>query len=469
MKRTSVGESVVSVVPPAAFVALVAMLALFLLLSACVVSGCIEAKDASLHEAEGYWEGAIDVMGQELIIKVDFAVEGAELSGTIDIPQQGAFQLPLANINYEAPKIHFELPVPNAKADFDGVLAGDEISGDFLQSGVKGSFTLKRTVPEAGASKAAESAGRTDDDPKLSSIGKSEDIVLETATGKIYGTLQLPETSTKCPIVLIIAGSGPTDRDGNSPLLPGKNDSLKMIAQGLAEEGIASVRYDKRGIAQSTDAMFGKSEADLRFDHYVDDVVAWIKCLKADPRFSGVVVLGHSEGSLIGMAAANKVSRLSGVISVAGAGKPAYELITEQLANEAKEIRDESHAIMEELKKGRAFEEVRPELMSLFRPSVQPYMISWFKYDPAAEIANLEVPVLILQGTTDLQVPVEDAQLLAKAKPDAKLRIFDGMNHVLKEAPLDPQANMAAYSNPELPLAPGFLEEIINFVKECLK
>jgi len=133
MKRTSVGESVVSVVPPAAFVALVAMLALFLLLSACVVSGCIEAKDASLHEAEGYWEGAIDVMGQELIIKVDFAVEGAELSGTIDIPQQGAFQLPLANINYEAPKIHFELPVPNAKADFDGVLAGDEISGDFLQ------------------------------------------------------------------------------------------------------------------------------------------------------------------------------------------------------------------------------------------------------------------------------------------------------------------------------------------------
>ena len=457
MKRTSAGESVVSVVPPAAFVALVAMLALFLLLSACVVSGCIEAKHASLHEVEGHWEGAIGIMGQELIIKVDFAVHDEALSGTIDIPQQGAFQLPLANINYESPKIHFELPVPNAKADFDGVLAGDEISGDFLQSGVKGSFTLERTVPEAGASGEPAEAG------------KAEDIILETPTGKIYGTLQLPEASVKCPVVLMIAGSGPTDRDGNTPLLPGKNDSLKMIALGLAEKGIASARFDKRGVGARAGAMFGKSEADLRFDHYVDDVVAWIELLKSDPRFSGVVVLGHSEGSLIGMAAANKVSGLSGVISVAGAGKPAYELITEQLANEAKEIRDESHAIMEELKKGRAVEEVRPELMSLFRPSVQPYMISWFKYDPAAEIANLEVPVLILQGTTDLQVPVEDAQLLAKAKPDAKLRIFDGMNHVLKEAPLDPQANMAAYSNPELPLAPGFLEEIVSFVGECCK
>ena len=91
-------------------------------------------------------------MGQELIIKVDFTVHDEALSGTIDIPQQEAFQLPLANINYESPKIHFELPVPNAKADFDGVLAGDEISGDFLQSGVKGSFTLERTVG-AGASR----------------------------------------------------------------------------------------------------------------------------------------------------------------------------------------------------------------------------------------------------------------------------------------------------------------------------
>jgi pimeloyl-ACP methyl ester carboxylesterase len=448
-------------------VALTAILAFVLLLGAYAVSGCLAAKDAGVHEVDGHWEGAISVMGQELIIKVDFAVAEDVLSGTIDIPQQGAFQLPLANIKYESPKIHFELPVPNAKADFDGVLAGDEISGDFLQSGVKGSFTLKRMVPEAGASGAPAAAGKTTDDPKASSIGKAADITLETPTGKIHGTLQLPEAPAKCPVVLMHAGSGPTDRDGNTPLLPGKNDSLKMIAQGLAEEGIASVRFDKRGIAASAGAL--TSEADLRFDDYVDDVVAWIKLLQNDTRFSGVVVLGHSEGSLIGMGAANKASGLSGVISVAGAGKPAYELIEEQLANEAKDIRDESHAIMEELKKGRTVEKVRSELMALFRPSVQPYLISWFKYNPAVEIANLDVPVLILQGTTDLQVPVEDAQLLAKAKPDAKLAIIDGMNHVLKEAPLDPKANIAAYSNPELPLAPGFLEEIVSFVGECCK
>ena len=464
MKRASVRGLVVALVT---FVALAALLAFALSPRACEVSGRIEAKDRNLREVEGQWEGAIGIMGQELIIKVDFEVHDQALSGTIDIPQQGAFGLPLVNIKYESPKIHFELPVPNAKADFDGVLAGDEISGDFLQSGVKGSFSLERAVPEAGVSEGAKSADKTADDPKLSSIGKSEDIVLETSTGKVYGTLQLPETSAECPVVLIIAGSGPTDRDGNSPLLPGKNDSLKMIALGLAENGIASVRFDKRGIAQSAAAM--TSEADLRFHHYVDDVVAWIKCLKADARFSDVVVLGHSEGSLIGMAAANKVSGLSGVISVAGAGKPAYELITEQLANEAKDIRDESHGIIEELRKGKTVEKVRPKLAALFRSSVQPYLISWFKYDPAVEIVNLNVPVLILQGTTDLQVSVEDAKLLAEAKPEARLKIIDRMNHILKEAPLDQGANVATYSNPTLPLAPGFLEEIIGFVGECCK
>ena len=436
-------------------VALVAIMAFVLLLGAYAASKCLEAKDAGLHEVTGHWEGAVSVMGQELIIKVDFAVDEGVLSATIDIPQQGVFQSPLTNIKYESPKIHFELPVPNAKVDFDGVLAGDEISGDFLQSGIKGSFNLKRMASGADAPK------------EPAAVGKAEDIILGTPTGKIHGTLQLPETPGKCPVVLMHAGSGPTDRDGNTPLLPGKNDSLKMIALGLAEEGIASVRFDKRGVAASVGAL--KSEADLRFDHYIDDVIAWVELLKDDPRFSGVVVLGHSEGALISMGAANKVSGLLGVISVAGAGKPVYELLREQLSNESKEIRDESNAIMEELKKGKTVEKVSPELAAVFRPSVQPYMISWFRYDPAVEIGSLDVPVLILQGTTDLQVPVEDAKLLAKAKPDAQLAIFDGMNHVLKEAPLDPQANMAAYSNPELPLAPGFLEEIVSFVRECCK
>jgi pimeloyl-ACP methyl ester carboxylesterase len=434
-------------------VTLIVILACGLLLSAYGAGRHLEAKDAAVNEVAGHWEGAISVMGQKLIIKVDFAADENVLSGTMDIPQQGVFQSPLTNIKYESQKIHFELPVPNAKADFDGVLAGDEISGDFLQSGIEGSFNLKRTASKADAPE------------EPAAVGKAEDIILQTPTGKIHGTLQLPEAQAKCPVVLMHAGSGPTDRDGNTPLLPGKNDSLKMIAQGLAEEGIASVRFDKRGVAASVGAL--KSEADLRFDHYIDDVIAWIKLLKDDPRFSGVVVLGHSEGSLISIAASNKVSGLLGVVSVAGAGKPVYELLREQLSNESQEIRDESNAIMEELKKGKTVEKISPELMALFRPSVQPYMISWFKYDPATEIANLGVPVLILQGTTDLQVPVEDAKLLAKAKPDAKLAIFDGMNHVLKEAPLDPQANLAAYSNPELPLAPGFLEEVASFVREC--
>ncbi|NLS44726.1 MAG: alpha/beta hydrolase [Firmicutes bacterium] len=298
-------------------------------------------------------------------------------------------------------------------------------------------------------------------------IRGGEEITLKTPTGNIHGTLQVPETARKYPVVLIIAGSGPTDRDGNSPLLLGRNDSLKMIALGLQENGIASVRYDKRGIAGSSDAMAGKTEADLRFDDYVDDAVAWVEDLQKDSRFSHVIILGHSEGALIGTAAANKTPGLSGIISISGAGRPAYDLITEQLSNEEKEIRDEACKILNELREGRLIGEIRPELMPLFRPSVQPYLISWFKYNPVDEIRNLDIPLLILHGTTDIQVNVEDAKLLKDANQDARLKIIDGMNHVLKSVSLDPQENLAAYSDPSLPLAPGFLKEIVSFIRSC--
>src|SRR6476469_1360645 len=124
-------------------------------------------------------------------------------------------------------------------------------------------------------------------------------VVLHTATGDLFGTLMLPANFSKGPVALIIAGSGPTDRNGNNPVM--KNESLRMLAQGLATHAIASLRYDKRGIAESKAAM--KGEANLRFEDYIKDAQDWIDLLKKDKRFTKVVVIGHSEGSLIGMVA----------------------------------------------------------------------------------------------------------------------------------------------------------------------
>ncbi len=283
-------------------------------------------------------------------------------------------------------------------------------------------------------------------------------IVLHTLSGDIHGTLTTPDKFEKIPVALIIAGSGPTDRDGNNPMM--KNNSLKMLAHYLAENGIATVRYDKRGIGQSIDS--GKEEADLRFDHYINDARGWVQILKSDPRFSSVTIIGHSEGSLIGMMAAKEADKF---ISVAGAGQSADILIKDQLSTQPQAVTDMTTPILESLKQGKIVEDVNPMLHSLFRPSVQPYMISWFKYDPQTEIAKLTIPVMILQGTNDLQVSLGEAQKLSTAKPDAQLVNVTNMNHVLKITTNDPQANFATYSNPDLPVAEELLMKLSKFIK----
>ena len=294
------------------------------------------------------------------------------------------------------------------------------------------------------------------------SVFSESEIVLETSTGKIFGTLVVPGNVRTSPVVLIIAGSGPTDRNGNSPLGV-QTYTYKMIAENLAENGIASLRFDKRGIAQSRSAM--TAESDLRFETYINDVNEWISLLKSDKRFSSIIILGHSEGSLIGMVAAEQ-SKVDGFISIAGAGRSADIILKEQLENKLpQQLMDESNKILDSLKAGKTVSNVNLVLASLYRPSVQPYMISWLRYDPAMEISKLKIPVLIVQGSTDLQVAVKDANLLSAAKPDAKLLIIENMNHVLKESDSDQQKNMATYTNPVLPLKSGLAEEIISFIK----
>jgi pimeloyl-ACP methyl ester carboxylesterase len=288
-------------------------------------------------------------------------------------------------------------------------------------------------------------------------------LALETASGTVHGSLRLAANEGRTPVVLIVAGSGPTDRDGNSTMIPGHNDSLKMLAEALAQAGFASVRYDKRGIAASRAA--APDESQLRFDTNVEDAAAWIAKLKADPRFSSVAVIGHSEGALIGMLAAERAGA-SAYVSLAGVAEGPGAVLRKQFAGKLPPpLAADNERILASLEQGNAVAEVPPPLMAFYRPSIQPYLISWMQYVPAKHIAALRMPVLIVQGTTDIQVGVAQAQALKAARPDAQLVIIDGMNHVLKAVPAGVANPVVSYGDPSLPLHPQLAPALVGFLK----
>lgn len=296
-----------------------------------------------------------------------------------------------------------------------------------------------------------------------------EEPVMLIGADTIRGKLMLPNgDTTSCPVALIIAGSGPTDMDGNtvSGGISQKNNSLKQLAEGLAKAGIASLRYDKRGVASST-VSTGFQEKDLRFEHYVQDAARWVEFLKLRGGWTQIVVIGHSEGSLIGMLASQQQSAVDGFVSLAGAGKPAYQIIEEQLLQQPKEIRDLVATYNSLLCMGLSINDVPNYLQALFRPSVQPYLISWYKYHPQVEIAKLNVPKLIVQGDMDIQVGVADAELLKQASPEAELCIIPGMNHVLKHCDsVDRNAQIQTYTQPNLPLHEKLVATIVTYFQK---
>ena len=297
-------------------------------------------------------------------------------------------------------------------------------------------------------------------------IYREEELIEETYNlvvkeGEIEGTLTLPLEKDYETVAIIIAGSGPTDRNGNNPV-GGDNNCLKMLAHSLGQQGIATLRYDKRGVAESQSLL--QKEEDLIFDNYIEDLNLWIDKLDNDNRFKNVVIIGHSEGALIG--AVSTLQRdVKGYISIAGSGDNAADALERQLKAQSEVIYQHCRPIIEDLKIGKLTSNPSSELESLFRTSVQPYLISWFKYDPCKVIEEINVPVLLLQGENDLQVTLEDAKKLQEVNPQCKLVVIENMNHILKDATKDVKGNLETYSNPKLTLNKELVEEVILFIK----
>jgi pimeloyl-ACP methyl ester carboxylesterase len=287
-------------------------------------------------------------------------------------------------------------------------------------------------------------------------------VTLKTNTAVLKGTLSMPNTTQQIPVVLLIAGSGPTDRNGNSMLSGGKPNYLLQISDALTLKNIAVLRYDKRGIGQSTTT---KTEAELTFNDIVEDASAFIKFLKADKRFSKVIVMGHSEGSLVGMLACEK-ENVDAFVSISGAAFPADVILKTQIKETASpEIYKKAVLIIDSIKAGKkVIQKLDRDFKSIFHPSVQPYLYSWMQYNPSIEISKLTLPTLIVQGTNDVQVGVLNAEELKKSNPNAQLKLIKGMNHVLKEAPADRTQNIATYTAADLPLDMELIPVLSQFI-----
>jgi pimeloyl-ACP methyl ester carboxylesterase len=269
------------------------------------------------------------------------------------------------------------------------------------------------------------------------------------------------------PVVLIVPGSGPTDRDGNGPLGL-RASSYKLLAEGLAAQGIATVRIDKRGMFGSAAAVLDANAVSI--EDYAADVRNWVLALRWLTAARCIWVLGHSEGGLVALAASRNEPDICGLVLVATAGRPLGQVMREQFAaNPANApILDAALGAITELEAGRRVDvhALHPALRALFKPEVQGYLISTMALDPARLIAGIDKPVLILQGERDLQVSVADARRLQQAAPTASLVLLPATNHVLKAvASADMAANFSTYGQAGLPLAPGVVDAIAAFVK----
>lgn len=284
-------------------------------------------------------------------------------------------------------------------------------------------------------------------------------VGIGTGAKALHGTLTTPTGVTASAAVLIINGSGPTDRDGNDLKDGARGQPARLLALALSQRGVVSLRYDKRGVGDSEGAGDPTSIGQL-----ADDAAAWIRLLKAQEGVRCVVIVGHSEGALVG-ALASQQERLCGLAAVNGASQNLGDLIEAQgaVVRRSPEVSAKIHEIILALRSGATVRDVPPGYEGVFGPKTVEYTRSQISLDPVAEFAKVTAPVMIIQGDNDLQETVESAKRLAAAVHVQPV-IISGMTHALKLAAKDVKANIETYTNPDLPLAPSFVQAITEFV-----
>ena len=274
----------------------------------------------------------------------------------------------------------------------------------------------------------------------------------------IDGTLLTPKEIEKPNLVIIIGGSGPTDRNGNQTFL--KNNSLKKLAESLSSNNIATYRYDKRIVKQIKQ---GNIDQNIMFDDFVSDAISVLNHFKENQSFNHIFILGHSQGSLVGMLAAE--GRADGFISLAGVSQSIDNIVIEQIAKTYPSLSKDAERVFSYLRIGEKTDNYPTELASVFNKDIQSFMMNWMQYNPQEEIKKLKMPVLIINGTKDLQVEPKEAQRLNEAVPSSSLNIIENMNHVLVTIEGDNLENSKSYNESFRKISPELIEAILRFVK----
>lgn len=286
----------------------------------------------------------------------------------------------------------------------------------------------------------------------------TKEVEIPIENSFIYGSL---EESNSKHLVVLISGSGPTDRNGNSSLSEGDNNSLKFLAEEIALKGFDTFRYDKRMVAKSKNF---KGEDSTVFYDFVSDTKTIIEYFRNKNKYEKFSIIGHSEGSLIGAITCNEI-KIDNFVSLCGLIEQMDTTIIKQMTDRAPAYVNEVKGYFNQLNEGKKLDSINPMLVSLFRPSIQGFLINMLKYKPIDIYKNIKSNKLFIGGGFDIQVKGDDVKKFAKSI-EANYIIFEKMNHVLKESPKDYLGQLATYSNPELPLYDGLVDSIVKFLKE---
>ena len=274
----------------------------------------------------------------------------------------------------------------------------------------------------------------------------------------VEGTLITPKDFDNKNLAIIIGGSGPTDRNGNQNFL--KNNSLKKLATALSQQGIASFRYDKRIVKQIHQ---GRVDKNIMFDDFVTDAISVVKHFKNNGKYKKIYIIGHSQGSLVGILASK--NNVDGIISIAGAGKSIDSVLIDQIEKTAPMFAEDSKRVLSIMRNGKTTNDYPPALASIFNKDIQLFMMNWMQYDPKEELRKLKIPSLIINGTKDLQVSPDEAKALKEASLNGQLRIIENMNHVLFLIDGDDLENSKSYNESFREISPSLTNEIVTFIK----
>ena len=287
----------------------------------------------------------------------------------------------------------------------------------------------------------------------------SEELTLFNDSIQLPGTLSFDDRLVSQPLVVFIQGSGNPDRNGNQLDFGVKANYIKQLREALNENGVAFYSYDKRNVTKSNIPLFIDH---FTFQMLVADAKIALDYLKSDKRFNDIILIGHSQGSLVAMLAIDK--SVDKYISIAGPAEPIDETIVRQLNAQNPEFGKIAKQHFQELKETDSISEVNPFLVSIFSKVNQEFLVSYMKYNPSDEIRNVQIPTLIVNGDKDLQVGVTEAEKLHDNCSVSELMIIDNMNHVLKTVETESD-NQASYYSEDFPLSEDLVSTLVNFIK----